>query len=152
MEAILERLRSAETLKQATLSQRLAEVTVELEALDKIVRKVSGVASRCDLYNKQTTANPHAAILPSEGYAREFEDTAYMVDLIQSYGEICTMIERVKDKPFVVDAHSPSDNFPRETAERMKVLECADRQEWWSVLLLTNPNMIPCVITMHNVK
>ncbi len=131
MEAILERLRSAETLKQATLSQRLAEVTVELEALNNVVRKVSGVASLRDLYANRTATSPHVAILPAEGYAREFEDTAYMVDLIQSYGEICTMIERVKDKPFIVDANTPSDNFPRETAERMKVLECADRQEWW---------------------
>ncbi len=98
MEAILERLRSAETLKQATVSQRLPEVTVELEVLDKIVRKVSGVAPLHDLYTNRTTTSPNVAILPEEGYACEFQDTTYMVDLIQSYGDICTMIERVRDK------------------------------------------------------
>ncbi len=140
-EAILERLRSAEALKQARLLQRLAEITVELEALDKVVRKVSGVAPPRDLYITRMTVNPDVPILPA-GYASEFEDTAYMVDLIQSYGDICAMIERVRDRPFIVDGKMPSDDFPRETAERIKVLERADRQECRVVVVIQTHNSI----------
>jgi hypothetical protein len=46
--AILERLRSAEALKQASLSQRVNDVSAELSSLDKIAKQVAGVTALAD--------------------------------------------------------------------------------------------------------
>eukprot|EP00953_Heterococcus_sp_UTEX-ZZ885_P001858 1519-Heterococcus_DN1.PRE.1 len=46
--AILERLRSAEALKQASLGQRVNDVSAELSSLDKIAKQVAGVTALSD--------------------------------------------------------------------------------------------------------
>jgi hypothetical protein len=46
--AILERLRSAEALKQASLSQRVNDVSAEVSSLDKIAKQVAGVTALSD--------------------------------------------------------------------------------------------------------
>lgn len=42
--AILERLRSAEALKLATIEQRMNDLSTELEQLDRLARQVAGIA------------------------------------------------------------------------------------------------------------
>jgi hypothetical protein len=41
LDGVLDRLRSAESLKQANLQQQLNEITAELEAVDRLVDKIT---------------------------------------------------------------------------------------------------------------
>ncbi|CAN0056187.1 unnamed protein product [Ectocarpus sp. 4 AP-2014] len=120
-EAIVERLRSAETLKQATLAQGVNSVTAELEGVEKLSDQVA----RVTLLPSSTPGN----ISPSAACAPDFEGTERMVELVQSYRELCNSIDRVASKPFDPSIDVQADDFPHETAERLEVLRRADRYE-----------------------
>ncbi|CAM9117886.1 unnamed protein product, partial [Pylaiella littoralis] len=119
--AIVERLRSAEALKQATLAQGVSSVTAELEGVEKLSDQVARVTA-------QSSSSPSAAS-PSASYAQDFEGTENMVELIQSYRELCNSIDRVASKPFDPEIDVQAIDFPHETAERLEVLRRADRYE-----------------------
>ncbi|CAB1096679.1 unnamed protein product [Ectocarpus sp. CCAP 1310/34] len=110
-EAIVERLRSAETLKQAMLTQGVNSVTAELEGVEKL--------------SDQTACR----VLMDLVCATDFEGTERMVELVQSYRELCNSIDRVANKPFDPTIDVQADDFPHETAERLEVLRRADRYE-----------------------
>ncbi|CAM9137098.1 unnamed protein product [Ectocarpus fasciculatus] len=120
-EAIVERLRSAETLKQATLAQGVNSVTAELEGVEKLCDQVA----RVTLLPSSTPGS----MSPSAACAPDFEGTERMVELVQSYRELCNSIDRVANKPFDPSIDVQADDFPHETAERLEVLRRADRYE-----------------------
>lgn len=116
-EAILERLRSAEALKQATLTQRVNHVAAEINALDKIAQKVAGVAALGDTSGYSTR------------HVHEYESTGKMIELIQSYSDLCGAVEKAANKPHDANVGVLANDFPHETAERLEVVRRADRYE-----------------------
>eukprot|EP00903_Cladosiphon_okamuranus_P011998 g11267.t1 len=119
--AIVERLRSVEALKQATLVQGVNSVTAELEGVEKLSDQVARVTAL-------PPSTPDAAS-PSSAYVPDFEETEKMVELVQSYRELCNSIDRVAGRPFTSNIDVKADDFPHETAERLEVLRRADRYE-----------------------
>ncbi|CAM9501571.1 unnamed protein product [Hapterophycus canaliculatus] len=120
-EAIVERLRSVEALKQATLAQGVSSVTAELEAVENLADQVASVTAF-------SSSNP-GVHHPSRANEPDFEGTAKMVDLIQSYRELCNSIDRVANRPFDPTIGVEADDYPHETAERLEVLRRADQYE-----------------------
>ncbi|KAG5180093.1 hypothetical protein JKP88DRAFT_264019 [Tribonema minus] len=117
---ILERLRSAEALKMATLEQRMSDVATELEQLDRLAQQVAGAAG---------TQEQGGGMAGAERYTHEFESTAKMIELVQSYGDLCASVERAASRLQDTSIAVTPNDFPQETAERLEVLRRADRYE-----------------------
>lgn len=52
---------------------------------------------------------------------------ASMVELIQQFSDLSSTIERLSTKAMTVQTDFPTDDFPKETAERLEVLSRCDR-------------------------
>lgn len=52
-----------------------------------------------------------------------------MVDLVQSYGDLCGALERAATRPRDLSLPTLPGDFPQETAERLEVLRSANRYE-----------------------
>ncbi|CAM9207788.1 unnamed protein product [Scytosiphon promiscuus] len=120
-EAIVERLRSVEALKQATLAQGVNGVTAELEVVEKLADQVVSVTAL-----SSSASDSQYPSIPNEP---DFEGTEKMVELIQSYRELCNSIDRVANRPFDPNIGVRADDYPHETAERLEVLRRADQYE-----------------------
>jgi hypothetical protein len=62
-------------------------------------------------------------------FAHEFESSSKMVELIQSYSDLCAAVERVANKPQDISINVIPHDFQHETAERLEVLRRTDRYE-----------------------
>ena len=62
-------------------------------------------------------------------FTHEFESTEKMIELVQSYSDLCAAVDRISNRPVdTAIAVTPGD-FQHETAERLEVLRRADRYE-----------------------
>ena len=52
---------------------------------------------------------------------------ASMVELIQQFGDLSSTIERLSSKSLSVQTDFPTDDFPKETAERLEVISRCDK-------------------------
>lgn len=52
-----------------------------------------------------------------------------MIELVQSYGDLCAAVERAASRPRDATVTVSATDFPQETAERLEVLRRADRYE-----------------------
>lgn len=66
------------------------------------------------LPSKATCIHPFIGVIPCAlcSYTNNFEGAEKMVELIQSYPELCGSIDRVASKPFNADVHVRADDFP----------------------------------------
>jgi hypothetical protein len=49
-----------------------------------------------------------------------------MVEIIQQYGELSATVDRLATKQITVQSDFPTDDFPKETAERLEVISRCD--------------------------
>ena len=126
-EGILERLRAVESLRQSSITHQKLHVDEELEAIERVVRKVEQ-ANEDSLHNGPsgvliTSAMPGA--MPTEMVRAP--KAQVMVELIQQFTDIANNIERLAVKPVQVQLDFPTDDFPKEIAERLEVVAKCDK-------------------------
>ena len=127
LDGIIERLKAAESLKQAALQQQLNECTAELEAVDRLVDKITAgseaAASASGLSNYKRWG------FEGEKGSSGKETTIGMIGFIQIYPELTSAIERLTSKHIHTKVEEVSDDLPREMAERNEVVRKVDKYE-----------------------
>jgi len=127
LDGIIERLKAAESLKQAALQQQLNECTAELEAVDRLVDKITAgseaAASASGLSNYKRWG------FEGERGSSGKETTIGMIGFIQIYPELTSAIERVVSRHLHAKVEEVSDDLPREMAERNEVVRKVDKYE-----------------------
>lgn len=125
---ILERLRTAESMRQSAIKHQIIQLEEELQAIERLV-------SRVDISNSDdmalagtggislTSAAPGAPPVHAIRAPRAF----MMVELIQQFSDLTAQIERLSSKPLSIQVDFPIDDFPKETAERLEIISRCDR-------------------------
>ena len=126
-EQIIERLRTIESMRQSSIKNQTLQIEEDLEMIERIVRRVE-LANDDGLYNSATGVLLTSAVpgsVPVETVRGP--RAASMVELIQQFADISSHIERLACKPITVQVDFPTDDFPRETAERLEIIARCDR-------------------------
>jgi hypothetical protein len=106
------------------------QIEEELQSIERIVQRVE--QANTDDQNQGpnggtgvllTSAVPGSAPLETIRAPRAFN----MVELIHQFGDLNSNIERLAVKPISVQVDFPTDDFPKETAERLEVLSRCDK-------------------------
>lgn len=126
-EQIIERLRAVESLRQSSIKHQVLQVEEELEAIERVVRRVEQ-ANDDGLYHSATgvlltSAAPGSTPVETVRAPR----AASMVELIQQFADLSSAIERLSTKTVTVQVDFPCDDFPKETQERLEVLGRCDK-------------------------
>ncbi len=140
-EQILERLRAVESMRQSSIKHQVIQLEEELHAIERIVQRVEQ-ANKMDEVAPQlgpdgkplaipvggtgitlTSAVPGTAPIETFRAPRAFD----MVELIHQFGDLSSNIERLAVKPIAVQVDFPTDDFPKETKERLEVLSRCDK-------------------------
>ena len=126
---ILERLRNVESMRQSAIRHQILQIEEELQTIERLVRRVEQANLEEDqLQNPSssillTSAHPTAIPVESIRTPRALS----MVELIHQYADLQSNIERVAGKQLTIQVDFPTDDFPRETSERLSVLSKCDR-------------------------
>jgi hypothetical protein len=126
-EQIIERLRTVESMRQSSIKNQTLQIEEDLEMIERIVRRVE-LANDDGLYNSATGVLLTSAVpgsVPVETVRGP--RAASMVELIQQFADISSHIERLASKAITVQVDFPTDDFPRETAERLEIIARCDR-------------------------
>ncbi len=126
-EQIIQRLTTVEALRQSKISQEVLRVEAELDAIDRLIGRVEH-ANRDSSKNTNTgikylSAIPGAPPLETVQVPRAIG----MVEFIHDYPDLSSRIQVLSTKPLSVQVDFPTDDFPRETAERLEVISRCDR-------------------------
>jgi hypothetical protein len=119
LDGVLDRLKSAESLKQANLQQQLNEITAELSAVDRLVDKITAGSE----------AAASSAKLSEYKKVNNSGETLGMIGFIQIYPELSNAIERLVNRHINVKVEEVSDDLPREMMERNEVVRKTDKYE-----------------------
>lgn len=127
-ESILERLRSVESMRQASIKHQVLQIEEELQTIERVVKRVEQAnIDDSDKLNHSgvllTSANP--GVVPVESIRAP--RAVGMVELIHEFGDLHSSINRLSLKPITVQVDFPTDDFPRETAERLEVVSRCDK-------------------------
>lgn len=126
-EQIIERLRAVESMRQSAIKNQILQLEEELESIERIVRRVEQ-ANDDGLYHSAT-----GVLLTSAAPGNTPVETvrapraASMVELIQQFADLSSLIERISAKTVTVQVDFPTDDFPKETQERLEVLSRCDK-------------------------
>ena len=123
-EGVLERLSSAESLKQAALQQQVNEVSAELEAVDRLVDKIAAGSEAA-----ASAANLSAYKRWGQQGRGEGGGSLGMIGFVQVYPELSSAIDRVAGRYVNSNVGEVSDDLPRECAERNEVVRKCDKYE-----------------------
>lgn len=123
-ERILERLKSAISLRQSSIQHELIHVEEELGTIEGIMRRVERA--------NQVTPNPTGIILTSvnptsSSTPPQYSNPLIMAEVIQEYGELSSLINQTANKMIQLQVDFPTDDFPRETSDRLEILNRCDR-------------------------
>lgn len=127
---ILERLRAVESMRQSSIRHQVLQLEEELQSMERIVRRVE----RANIEEGSVDTFPAGGVLltsanPAVGAiepVRAPRATA-MVEMIHEFGDLMSIMEQVSHKPVTVQTEFPTDDFPRETSERLEVLARCDK-------------------------
>ncbi len=126
-EQILERLRGVEAMRQSAIKHQVLQLEEELETIERLVRRVEQAHDDGQFHSSTgvlvTSAAPGS--FPVETVRGPKANA--MVELIQQFPELAANIERLSTKPITVQTDFPTDDFPKETAERLEILSRCDR-------------------------
>jgi hypothetical protein len=126
-EQIIERLRAVESMRQSAIKHQVLQIEEELESIERVVRRVEQ-ANEDGLYHSAT-----GVLLTSAAPGNTPVETvrapraASMVELIQQFADLSSHIERISTKTVTVQVDFPTDDFPKETQERLEVLSRCDK-------------------------
>lgn len=127
-ESILERLRSVESMRQAAIKHQVLQIEEELQGIERIVKRVEQAnIDEADKLNATgillTSANPGSIPVETIRAPRAIG----MVELIHEFGDLNSNINRLSNKPITIQIDFPTDDFPRETSERLEILSRCDK-------------------------
>ena len=134
-EQILERLRTAESMRQSSINHQVLQIEEELEAIERIIRRVE-LANRDDtlmypsIVSGQKTSGSYVTSALSSDVPVDVLNVpkaANMIEIIQQFPDLSTNIEKLATKPVSVQVDFPTNDFPRETAERLEIISHCDR-------------------------
>jgi hypothetical protein len=126
-EQILDRLRSAESMRQSAIKHQVLMLDEELESIERAVGRVE------QANDQHSTRGPGWVLVTSTaGGAAPVEmysapKAVKMVELIQEYSDLAANIESLSIKPISVRVDFSSSDFPRETASRLEVIAKCDK-------------------------
>ena len=123
----MERLRGVEAMRQSAIKHQVLQLEEELETVERLVRRVEQA-------NDDGHHHPPSGVLVTSAAPGSFPVETVrgpkanaMVELIQQFPELTANVERLSTKPITVQTDFPTDDFPKETAERLEILARCDR-------------------------
>jgi hypothetical protein len=128
-EQIIERLRSLESMRQSAIKHEVMKLEEELQIIERLVRRVEQ-ANIDETEQLSTTAvlltSAYPGTVPAVESIRTPKAVA-MVELIQEFGDLYASINQQANKPVSVQVEFPTNDFPRETTERLEVMGRCDK-------------------------
>lgn len=129
-EQILERLRSVESMRQSAITHQVLQLDEELQAIERATRRVEQ-ANDSKTRNATGTGGGIVTTSAALGHAPvesvRAPQAALMVEVIQQFSDISSQVEKLSTKAVEVTVDFPSDDFPKETAERLEIISRCDR-------------------------
>eukprot|EP01038_Epipyxis_sp_PR26KG_P007262 gene7262-9900_t len=127
-EQILERLKTVESMRQSSIKHQIIQLEEELQTIERIVRRVEQ-ANFVESLQQNTTGVLLTSAFPGASPVETIRNPRAhtMVELIHQFGDLSSSIERLASKPITVQVDFPTDDFPRETAERLEVISRCDK-------------------------
>jgi hypothetical protein len=153
-ERILERLKNVVSQRQSSIQHELIRIEEELASIERIWKRVERASMSDEIYQNAlpsssssasslsssylgggiqirssttgihlTSANPTSAPVP----AIRLPKAMLMVEVIQEFGELTSAINHAANKTINLQVDFPTDDFPRETAERLEVIAKCDQ-------------------------
>jgi hypothetical protein len=147
-EKILERLRTVESLRQSAIAHQWNTLTADLEAIERVIRHIElSHTQTSTVHDNVRIVNPSLAAGETEPSASITPATAArMIELIQQYADLSTTVDKLASKPVSIQVEFPTDDFPRETAQRLEVI---GRCERYSHALAVKDQMLWTVIKVR---
>lgn len=127
-EQVLERLRGVESMRQSAVKHQILHIEEELQIIERVVKRVEQANLDESSINHTTNVlltSAHPSSIPVESLRPP--RALYMVELIHQYSDLCARISSLSDKPVTVQVDFPTDDFPKETAERLEVISRCDK-------------------------
>jgi hypothetical protein len=128
-EQILERLRTVESMRQSAIRHQIIQIEDELHSIERLVRRVE----RANIDDSAITAPSTGVLLTSAQPGAPPVETirapraTSMVEVIQEYADLSSIIDNLSSKPVTVQVDFPTDDFPKETSERLEVIARCDK-------------------------
>ena len=125
VEGIIERLRTCESLRQSSIHHQVLLVDEELKAIERSVQRVEA-ANEDTIYG-----NTHGVLLSSSNNSPGLEmirapKAQIMVELIQNFADLTNQIERLSTKQINIQNEFATNDFPKETNERLEIISKCD--------------------------
>ncbi len=128
-EQIIERLRTVESMRQSAIRHQIIQIEDELNSIERLVRRVE----RANI-DEATITSPSTGVLLTSAHpgAPPVETVRVpratsMVEVIQEYADLSSIIDNLSQKPVSVQVDFSTDDFPKETAERLEVIARCDK-------------------------
>lgn len=128
-EQIIERLRTVESMRQSAIRHQIIQIEDELNSIERLVRRVE----RANI-DEATITSPSTGVLLTSAHpgAPPVETVRVpratsMVEVIQEYADLSSIIDNLSLKPVAVQVDFSTDDFPKETAERLEVIARCDK-------------------------
>jgi predicted Fe-S protein YdhL (DUF1289 family) len=121
-------VRSVESMRQASIQQQVLQIETDLSTIERVVRRVeqANIDQNDDMSATGvllTSAQPGS--IPAEAFRAP--RAVGMVELIHEFGDLSASIARLSSLPITVQTDFSTDDFPRETKERLDVLSRCDQ-------------------------
>lgn len=105
----------------------MLQIEEELESIERVVRRVE-VANQHNLRVGPTgvlVTSASTGVAPIESVSAP--RASNMVELIQQFGELGATIDHLSSKALTVQVDYPTNDFPKETAERLEIVARCDK-------------------------
>lgn len=151
VDKIIERLRNVASMRHSAIQNQMLHIDEELNNIEKLVRRVEVANDKGRLHSQSGVTVTSSSVPPENGYSysphvswkgihngtggtkrNAFETVNVpradlMVELIQQYSDLVHAIEAAATKHISVQVDFPTDDFPKETAERLEVISRCDK-------------------------
>lgn len=127
-EQILERLRGIESMRQSSIKHQILHIEEELQVIERVVKRVEQ-ANIDESQIQNTTGVLLTSAVPGSIPVETIRTprALSMVELIHQFSDLSSTIETLALKPVTVQVDFPTDDFPRETTERLEVISRCDK-------------------------
>ena len=127
VEGILQRLQQSESLRQSKIRHQLVRLDEELGIIERVITRVEQA-------NEETTKPSTTGVILTSAVpgiapleTMRPHKAQQMVELVQQFGDLYNTIEKLASKHIPIDGDVPSDDFPKEVAERLEVMSQCDK-------------------------
>ena len=129
---IIERLRSVESMRQSAITHQTLALDEELQAIERTVRRVeqandTKTRNATQVGGGISLVTTSAAVGSTAVESVRAPQAALMVEVIQQFNDLQSEIEKLSSKQLEVQVEFPSDDFPKETSDRLEIIARCDR-------------------------